>query len=853
MFNFQIEKSRLYSLILAEKYFLNIKIQRKLFLVLVLLFLFLIILDLLFSFFSENFFQRIFGFFILFSTLLIAFFLQELFFYQQIKESAPRIPLAVALENFQQYNLADFFDIEAAKALLSAQNLAKINRQPLNATLLFYCLLPFETSKFVFSRLNFSFEVLNEKLINFLQLYQRKFSPKESFFSEDFQETILESLKRAFQKEKKIADAGDLLEALSQKEPFLKRFLIEKELKAEDLINLVRLKERLEKEKERKRKFWEMEQLSLLTPLGKDLAFGFTITLDKYSRDFTKESLGEFFFKMVDHEREAKELEHALSGVTLSNVMLVGKPGSGRKKIVKNFALKSFLGQTFPVLNYQRVIGLNLPLLFAQTPNLEEAEAELERIFKEVVLAGNVVLVIEDFHNYVASSRKPGVLNIAGILGPYLQNPFFRLIVLTDYEGYHSEIEKNPSLINFFTKIEVAELDAPQSLRVLEDWSILYESKSRKLIPYQVLRQIVSHSINYLPDLPALPKRAIDLLDDVVSYSMAQSQLPFVSVPEVDAVVTAKTEIPVGKLEAKEKETLLNLETLFHKRIVNQEEAVKELAEALRRARAGIKVRKGPIGAFLFLGSTGVGKTETAKALAEIYFGAENRMVRLDMSEFQQEKDIERLIGSKTQDGLLVNQIRDNPFTLLLLDEVEKAHPNILNLFLQVLDEGFLTDGRGQKVSFKNSIIIGTSNAGSDFLWKQIDIKKNELIFHLIDKNIFKPEFLNRFDAVILFRPLTRNNLLEIVDLILAGLKKDLKEKEISLSVSPQVKEAIVDLGYNPSFGARELRRVIQEKIGNPLAMAILEGKIQRGDSARFELKGKADFEIVVDKFQFSF
>jgi ATP-dependent Clp protease ATP-binding subunit ClpC len=278
------------------------------------------------------------------------------------------------------------------------------------------------------------------------------------------------------------------------------------------------------------------------------------------------------------------------------------------------------------------------------------------------------------------------------------------------------------------------------------------------------------------------------------------------------------------------------LEDLIHKRIINQEEAVSEISSALRRARADITVRKGPMGGFLFLGPTGVGKTETAKALADVYFGSEKKMIRLDMSEFQSVGDISRLLGNNESDGLLTTPIRENPFSLILLDEIEKAHPNILNLFLQVLDEGTLTDGLGRKVDFRNAIIIATSNAGYQIILealgqsKPMPEAKQKLLDFLFSQGTYKPEFINRFDAVVIFKSLSKNHLLQIAELLLSKLKKNLSQKDIDFEITMPLKEKIVELGYDPVFGARNMRRVIQDKVENVLASALLSNQIKPGD-----------------------
>ena len=293
----------------------------------------------------------------------------------------------------------------------------------------------------------------------------------------------------------------------------------------------------------------------------------------------------------------------------------------------------------------------------------------------------------------------------------------------------------------------------------------------------------------------------------------------------------------------------MNLEKLIHQRIINQDQAVNEVSAALRRARADFTVRKGPMGTFLFLGPTGVGKTEACKALAQIYFGSEDKMIRLDMSEFQNVTDIPRLIGSPGEEGFLTTQVRERPFSLILLDEIEKAHKNILNLFLQVLDEGFLTDGLGRKIDFKNAIIIATSNAGYQIILQALQDKtdwskvRQKLLDYLFEEAIFRPEFINRFDAAVVFSPLSKENLLGIAELLLQKLKKNLKAKEIEFVITTSLKEKIVELGYNPTFGAREMRRVIQDKIENVLASALLSGKIKRGDRAEVT----ADFKLIVN------
>lgn len=382
---------------------------------------------------------------------------------------------------------------------------------------------------------------------------------------------------------------------------------------------------------------------------------------------------------------------------------------------------------------------------------------------------------------------------------------------------------------------------------VLENLTPVLEKRYKLFVSYPALREIISLSKRFMSSL-TFPKKAIDLLDETMIYAKKVAKENVVLPKHVAKVIKDKTQVPVGEMDVKEKAILLNLENLIHERIINQEQAVKEVASALRRARAEVQVRSAPMGNFLFLGPTGVGKTETSKALAAIYFGSESKMIRLDMSEFQDTKDIPRLIGSPGEEGYLTTKVRENPFSIILLDEVEKAHPNILNLFLQVLDEGFLTDGLGRKVDFKSSIIIATSNAGYQIILQVLAEKtdwsavKKKLLDYVFEKAIFRPEFINRFDAVVVFSPLSKEHLLKIAELMLQKLKKNMEQKGIKFLITSPLKEKIVELSYDITFGAREMKRVIQDRVEDILAQALLSGALKRGntveiDPAEFKLK----------------
>jgi ATP-dependent Clp protease ATP-binding subunit ClpC len=408
------------------------------------------------------------------------------------------------------------------------------------------------------------------------------------------------------------------------------------------------------------------------------------------------------------------------------------------------------------------------------------------------------------------------------------------MVATASYAGLHRIIEKNSALLNLFDKVEVAEISPNETLIFLENNTLFFERKHKRAIGYKALREVIKLSARYLGQIP-FPDRAMRLLDEAMVFLSAHTKDKILLPQHIQRIVSDKVQIPIGEAEAGEKQKLLNLEALMHQRLINQEEAVQDVSSALRRSRAEVNVKSGPIGSFLFLGPTGVGKTETAKALAAIYFGSEGRIIRLDMSEFQNVEDVKRFLGSDTEPGLLTTPVRDKPFSLVLLDELEKAHPNILNLFLQVLDEGWITDGLGRKVDFKNCIIIATSNAGAEIIRQMVsegkpqDTLKKELQNHILQAGIFRPEFVNRFDSVVVFKPLSKQNLLDIAQLQLNKLAKSLADKGIKLDITKELKEKIVEMSYSPEFGAREMKRVLQDSIEDNLAKAMLSGQLKRG------------------------
>lgn len=628
----------------------------------------------------------------------------------------------------------------------------------------------------------------------------------------------------------------DILSRLAEFDLPFQKTLFENEIKPEDFEAVLLWEKNLNEEIEAQKKFWELENLLLKPGIGKQWAYGYTVNLDRYSRELTSEPIfGKFQHHPVTRKMEIEKIERILSQAGKNNVLIVGEPGTGRKTIVRSFAKMVAEGKVHPALENKRVLELDVDSLLSGLNAAGEIRKRLETVIREAMLAGNIILVVDEFHSFIKNMLGQGI-DFSTILIPYLRSPRFQLIAITDYKSYHRDIEPIGELNILFEKVEVREPSAKGTILILEDILPVLESRYGIFVPYQTLKEIVNLADEAIFNVP-FPEKAVDLLTETMMYASQKNQ-KIVSPFDAETVVSQKTGIPIGKIKAEEKEKLLNLEELLHRRVVNQEQGIKAISQAMQRARTIVGDKNRPMGTFLFLGPTGVGKTETAKALAEIYFGSENKMIRLDMSEYQEANSIERLIGSA--DGKIqaqfANQVIQNPFSLVLIDEIEKAHYNILNLFLQILDEGRFTDALGRKISFKNAIIIGTSNAGAEFIREYLEKNqsssglKDKLIDFVLKQGIFRPEFINRFDAAIVFESLSKENTAKIAGLMLEKLNKQLEKKDIKIQITSELVNKLVEIGFHPIFGGRELKRVIQDKVESLIARKFLEGNYQRGE-----------------------
>ncbi len=708
--------------------------------------------------------------------------------------------------------------------------------------------------KAVMTRLGIEPKGLHADLRNYLEkLPKDSPTPRQDenhnpVFSPSFEKVLLEAAKISATRLKKEIGVHELLVALAKHDTFFKGVLIVKDLKEKDIENITLWLDGRETFLLEQKKFWTKGNLARAGSLGRDFASGYTVALDEFSIDWVKITQKNLFAEVIGHTKEIDELEIILDTFSLRNALIIGDIGIGRKSIVEALSKRCYLGTGSPNLVGRRVVELDLVALLSRIQDQEKLESTLDEILQEAATAGNVILVVDELDRFVGrQNAQPGEIDITTILSKYLKIPSFQFIGITSFDGLHRRLEQDPAFLEYFRRIEVQEISEIETIRILQNLALELEPKNKLLVLYPSIREIVNLTGRYFPSTP-FPKKAIDILQEAVVYVRGMKE-KVVLPHHIASIISSKTQIPVGKIEFKEKSVLLNLENLIHKRIIGQNEAVTDISMAMRRARSGIESKKRPMGTFLFLGPTGVGKTETAKALADIYFAGVEKMIRLDMSEFQSIADIPRLLGAVSpveQQGLLTTPVRENPFSLVLLDEIEKAHPNILNLFLQVFDEGHITDGQGRRVMFTNTIIICTSNAGAAEIFKATELNntvdKNKFLSFLFEKGQFLPEFINRFDATIIFHPLTRENLMGIAELTLAGLAKNLKEKDIEFVISELLKAKIVELSYKPEFGAREMRRVMQDKVENSIAEALLSDKLVKGE--RFEINPE-NFEVV--------
>ena len=575
-----------------------------------------------------------------------------------------------------------------------------------------------------------------------------------------------------------------------------------------------------------------------------------TPNLNKASEDFTALAQKGHFEMIVDRPREMAQIYNLWSSGQ-AGALLMGPAGVGKQTIVQKMAQLMVEEKVPSFLQDKRLVKIDVSKLLSLAEGQRGAEDNFKKILYEANQAGNIILFIENIDNLVGLKDQAGSLDFAEILASALEKKAFYLIASCTSDAYASKLE-NRSLGRVLSPVKVRVPDKDLLLEILASSVFFIEKELEVVFSVDALNESIELARRYLYG-QALTAKAIDLLEEAASYVRAQKgRGGLVEDKDLIHLVAQKTGVPLNQVQEVEKKKLLNLEKIIHQRLVNQEQAVEVVANALRRSRVDLQSREKPIANFLFVGPTGVGKTELARSLARIYFGEGQKMIRLDMSEYQEKRSLRKIIGARTEtgssQGYLTQAVKRQPHSLILLDELEKAHPDVLNLFLQVMDEGRLTNAAGETINFTSTIIIATSNAGTKFIQDQIsqniDYEKiNKELKERVLLQYFSPEFLNRFDGLILFKPLTMENMLEITEIFLNQVRQKLEKKGVLFEIEEEALKEIALAGYDPLYGARPLQRVIQEKINDELAKLFLEDKIQRRD--KVIMKKGGSFEII--------
>ena len=648
-----------------------------------------------------------------------------------------------------------------------------------------------------------------------------------------------------------------------------------------------------------------------------------TPTLDSLARDLTAIAREESLDPVIGRSKEIERVIQVLSRRTKNNPVLIGEPGVGKTAIAEGLALSIVANEVPETLRNKRVMTLDMGTVVAGTKYRGEFEDRLKKVMDEIRQAGNVILFIDELHTLIGAGGAEGAIDASNILKPSLARGELQCIGATTIDEYRKYIEKDAALERRFQPIQVNEPTLEESILILKGLRDRYEAHHRVTITDTAIEESVKLSDRYIPDR-FLPDKAIDLIDEAASKvrlrsytappdlkeleqrleetrkekdASVQSQEfekaaslrdteqrlreqldemknkwkkkqgqenTEVMVEDIAQVVASWTGIPVAKLAQEETERLLKMEEILHQRVVGQEEAVLSISKAVRRARAGLKDPKRPIGSFIFLGPTGVGKTELARAVAETLFGDEDSVIRIDMSEYMEKHSTSRLVGSPPgyvgheEGGQLTEKIRRKPYSVILLDEIEKAHPDVFNILLQVLEDGRLTDSKGRTVDFRNTAVIMTSNVGASALkgnkylgftteteGREYKDMKDRVMGEL--KNSFRPEFINRIDEIIVFHALEKKHIREIITLMADQLKIRLKEQGIDFELTEEAKDKITDLGYDPEYGARPLRRALQKQVEDRLSEELLKGTISKGQKAVIGVKDNELFVETVD------
>ena len=598
---------------------------------------------------------------------------------------------------------------------------------------------------------------------------------------------------------------------------------------------------------------------AILAPEKQQKTKSSTPTLDQFSRDLTQLAREGKLDPVIGRENEIKRVVNILCRRTKNNPALIGEPGVGKTAIVEGLAQRIISGQVPEPLHNKRVVSLDMAAIVAGTKYRGEFEERMRRIINEIRRQqGEIVLFVDEFYNIVHAGAAEGAIDAASIFKPALARGELQCIGAATFDDYRKYIEKDAALERRFQPVQVSEPTLEETKAILRGIRYRYEEHHKVEITDESVEAATELADKYIMGR-FLPDKAIDLMDEAAAKVRLEEgrESKIVTPEDVAQIVSMWTGIPVTRLAQTEAEKFLHIEEAIHRRIVNQEEAVRAVAEALRRSRAGLKDRRKPIGSFLFLGPTGVGKTELARALAEYLFGTEEALIKLDMSEYMEKYAVSRMVGAPPgyvgyeEGGQLTEKVRRHPYCVVLFDEIEKAHPDVFSILLQIMDDGRLTDAQGRQVDFRHSIVILTSNlATSSVIARPFGFRlegeeiipyeemKKQLMAEV--KKNFRPEFLNRLDEIIIFHSLKPEHIKRIVDLMIAKISLEIKSKKLDLVLTESARDFLAREGFDPTYGARPLRRTIQHLVENPLSEKILEGEFQEGDTVIIDCEGSS-------------
>lgn len=631
--------------------------------------------------------------------------------------------------------------------------------------------------------------------------------------------------------------AGVILTSIIVSNPKITPVLNSLALDTEDIVQGLRWQESL------LRRQMEPQKKSFFGGVGRDWASGFTPVLDTYGHNISIDiQKGNQDFSGVSRGHVLDQMAHSLARANRGSIAMVGDTGVGKKQLVYSLAESMIRGESDPNLRYKQIIQIDPTIITASISENTRLEQIFEQIFYDAIKAGNIILFFDEAQLFFGN--EPGTVNISKVMLPILEKYNLNCILAINHQEWHKVTSTDPSLTQMFTRVEVTPTDESQTISILQDMAVMFESKYKRAVTFKAIKESYSLSERYIRDV-SQPKRAINVLEDSCNYP----DNGLITENSVRQAIEIVANVKVEEGSASEKAQLLNLEDIIHRRMINQSRAVKVVSDALRRSRAGVRNESRPVGSFLFLGPTGVGKTELAKSLAQVYFGGEKNIIRLDMSEYQTTEDVHRFLAaadSSNKGSALLQEISQNPFSVVLFDEIEKANPDILDLLLQLLDEGELTDDSGKQVSFKECIVICTSNAGADEIRTKIEAGQaleqfeKEFVDNIINQHLFKPELINRFDEVVLFRPLNKQELLQVAYLLIKSVNVELENQKISISLTEAAYQYLVESGYDPRLGARPMRRAVQRLVENTVAKKILSGSVQKGAQITLDVK---DFE----------